>query len=109
MAGTRGQPHPRAIEALISFVNPDDETFTFFTSPPPPHRSCWPISLPSSLLTQGQFHTFHTCPLPSQVLLADQPTKQFVDPKDIAALVLHLCGPHSGSFTGACISIDGEG
>ena len=32
-----------------------------------------------------------------------------MDTKDIAALVLHLCGPHSGSFTGACISIDGEG
>ena len=45
-------------------------------------------------------------PLP-QVLLADQPTKQFVKPEDVAALVLHLCGPHSSSFTGACLSIDG--
>jgi 3-hydroxybutyrate dehydrogenase len=42
-----------------------------------------------------------------EVLLADQPTKSFVDTKDIAALVLHLCGPHSSSFTGSCISIDG--
>ena len=41
------------------------------------------------------------------VLLADQPTKRFVDPKDIASLVLHLCGPHSSSFTGSCLSIDG--
>jgi len=41
------------------------------------------------------------------VLLADQPTKKFVDPKDVAALVLHLCGPNSGSFTGACLSVDG--
>lgn len=41
------------------------------------------------------------------VLLADQPTKKFVDPRDIAALVLHLCGAHSSSFTGSCISIDG--
>lgn len=41
------------------------------------------------------------------VLLADQPTKQFVQPEDIAALVLHLCGPHSASITGACLSIDG--
>ncbi|KXZ54105.1 hypothetical protein GPECTOR_5g208 [Gonium pectorale] len=41
------------------------------------------------------------------VLLADQPTKQFVKPEDIGALVVHLCGPHSSAFTGACISIDG--
>lgn len=43
----------------------------------------------------------------SEVMLADQPTKQFVKPEDIASLVLHLCGPHSGSITGACLSIDG--
>lgn len=41
------------------------------------------------------------------VMLADQPSKQFVKPEDVAALALHLCGPHSSSFTGACISIDG--
>lgn len=41
------------------------------------------------------------------VLLADQPTKQFVKPDDIAALVMHLCGPYSNSITGACLSIDG--
>ncbi|KAG2427771.1 hypothetical protein HXX76_012096 [Chlamydomonas incerta] len=41
------------------------------------------------------------------VMLADQPTKQFVQPDDIGALVVHLCGPHSSSITGACISIDG--
>ena len=43
----------------------------------------------------------------NDVLLADQPTKQFVKPEDIGALVLHLCGPNSSSFTGACLSIDG--
>lgn len=42
-----------------------------------------------------------------KVLLADQPTKAFVKPEDLAAMVLHLCGPHSGSITGACISVDG--
>ncbi|EFJ43262.1 hypothetical protein VOLCADRAFT_106906 [Volvox carteri f. nagariensis] len=41
------------------------------------------------------------------VLLADQPSKKFVKPEDIGALVVHLCGPHSDSFTGACLSIDG--
>eukprot|EP00798_Chlamydomonas_sp_ICE-L_P006281 gene6281-2912_t len=43
----------------------------------------------------------------NDVLLADQPTKKFVKPEEIGALVLHLCGPHSASFTGACLSIDG--
>lgn len=42
-----------------------------------------------------------------KVFLGDQPTKKFVKPEDIAALVLHLCGPHSDSITGACLSIDG--
>lgn len=41
------------------------------------------------------------------VLLADQPTKQFVKPEDLAAMVVHLCGPNSASITGACISVDG--
>eukprot|EP00199_Chlamydomonas_sp_CCMP681_P007104 CAMPEP_0119108014 /NCGR_PEP_ID=MMETSP1180-20130426/13016_1 /TAXON_ID=3052 ORGANISM="Chlamydomonas cf sp, Strain CCMP681" /NCGR_SAMPLE_ID=MMETSP1180 /ASSEMBLY_ACC=CAM_ASM_000741 /LENGTH=265 /DNA_ID=CAMNT_0007093577 /DNA_START=17 /DNA_END=814 /DNA_ORIENTATION=- len=43
----------------------------------------------------------------TEVMLADQPTKRFVAPEDIAGLVLHLCGPHSSSITGACLSIDG--
>ncbi|KAF5832827.1 hypothetical protein DUNSADRAFT_11166 [Dunaliella salina] len=43
----------------------------------------------------------------SDVLLADQPTKQFVRPEDIGAFVLHLCGPNSAAFNGACLSIDG--
>lgn len=42
-----------------------------------------------------------------EYLLRDQPTKQFVKAEDIGALVVHLCGPHSGSITGACLSIDG--
>lgn len=43
----------------------------------------------------------------SDILLRDQPTKKFVKAEDIGALVLHLCGPHSGSITGSCLSIDG--
>ncbi|GBF99376.1 3-hydroxybutyrate dehydrogenase [Raphidocelis subcapitata] len=43
----------------------------------------------------------------NEVMLADQPTRQFVKPEDLAAMVLHLCGPHSSSITGACISVDG--
>lgn len=43
----------------------------------------------------------------NEVMLADQPTRQFVKPEDLAAMVLHLCGPHSSSITGACLSVDG--
>jgi 3-hydroxybutyrate dehydrogenase len=41
------------------------------------------------------------------VILAPQPTKQFVKIEDIAALALHLAGPHSAQINGASISIDG--
>ena len=43
----------------------------------------------------------------NDVLLADQPTKRFVKPQEIGALVRHLCSDDSQSFQGACISIDG--
>lgn len=42
-----------------------------------------------------------------RVMLVDQPTRKFVAAADVAALVLHLCGPHSDSITGAVLSIDG--
>ena len=41
------------------------------------------------------------------VILADQPTKRFVKPEEIAALVRHLCSDDAISITGACLSIDG--
>lgn len=43
----------------------------------------------------------------SDVLLVDQPTKKFVETEDVAAFILFLCGPHSSSFNGACLSMDG--
>jgi 3-hydroxybutyrate dehydrogenase len=41
------------------------------------------------------------------VILAPQPTKQFVKIEDIAALALHLAGPHSAQINGASLSVDG--
>ena len=41
------------------------------------------------------------------VLLAGQPTKQFVTVDQVAALLLHLCRDESASITGANLSIDG--
>ena len=43
----------------------------------------------------------------NDVLLAGQPTKQFVTVDQVAALVLHLCRPESAAITGANLSIDG--
>jgi 3-hydroxybutyrate dehydrogenase len=41
------------------------------------------------------------------VLLASQPTKQFVTSEQVAALVLFLCGDDAAQITGANLSIDG--
>jgi len=43
----------------------------------------------------------------NDVLLAAQPTKQFVTPEQVAALALFLCGDHASAITGANISMDG--
>ena len=43
----------------------------------------------------------------NDVLLADQPSKKFVKPEEVGALVRHLCSDDAQSFQGACISIDG--
>ncbi len=41
------------------------------------------------------------------VLLAAQPTKQFVTPEQVAALVVYLCSDEAAQITGANLSIDG--
>jgi len=43
----------------------------------------------------------------NDVLLAGQPTKQFVTVDQVASLLLHLCRDESASITGANLSIDG--
>ena len=42
-----------------------------------------------------------------EVLLAAQPTKQFVTSEQVAALVLFLCGDAASAITGANLSVDG--
>jgi len=43
----------------------------------------------------------------NEVLLAAQPTKQFVTPEQVASLALYLCSDAAAQITGANLSIDG--
>ena len=43
----------------------------------------------------------------NDVLLAAQPTKQFVKPEDVAAIAVFLCSDAANNITGANISVDG--
>src|SRR5690349_22220580 len=43
----------------------------------------------------------------NDVLLAAQPTKQFVTPEQVASLALYLCSDAAAQITGANMSIDG--
>jgi 3-hydroxybutyrate dehydrogenase len=43
----------------------------------------------------------------SEVILAAQPTKRFVEVEEVAALALFLCGEQARSITGAAIPLDG--
>jgi 3-hydroxybutyrate dehydrogenase len=41
------------------------------------------------------------------VLLAAQPTKQFVQPEQVGALVVYLAGDAAASITGSALTMDG--
>jgi len=43
----------------------------------------------------------------NDILLAKQPTKQFIAPEDVAALAVFLCSPAARGITGANYAIDG--
>ena len=43
----------------------------------------------------------------NDILLAKQPTKQFIQPEDVAALAVFLCGEAARGITGANYAIDG--
>jgi 3-hydroxybutyrate dehydrogenase len=43
----------------------------------------------------------------NDVMLAGQPTKEFVQPEQVAAIALFLCGDAAAQITGANLSVDG--
>ena len=62
-------------------------------------RTVRELSYESSGLTREQ--------VINDVLLAKQPTKQFVQPAQVAALAVFLCRDEAAQVTGANLSMDG--
>ena len=56
---------------------------------------------------QAQVHKMSESDVVRKIMLAPQPTRQFVQPEEIAELALYLSADLARSITGAAISIDG--
>jgi 3-hydroxybutyrate dehydrogenase len=41
-----------------------------------------------------------------QIMLAPAAIKRLIEPEEVAALALYLCGPYSGSITGSSFGVD---
>jgi 3-hydroxybutyrate dehydrogenase len=59
--------------------------------------------IPDTMATRGMTRE----QVMNDVLLAKQPTKQFIQPDDVAALAVFLCGDAARGITGANYAIDG--
>lgn len=59
--------------------------------------------IPDTMATRGMTRE----EVMNDILLAKQPTKQFVQPDDVAALAVFLCGDAARGITGANYAIDG--
>jgi 3-hydroxybutyrate dehydrogenase len=59
--------------------------------------------IPDTMKARGMTHD----QVINEVLLAAQPTKQFVTPEQVAALAVFLCSDDAAQITGANLSIDG--
>lgn len=42
-----------------------------------------------------------------EVLLTRSPIKRLIEPEEVAAAALWLCGPHTGYVTGTSLPLDG--
>ena len=56
---------------------------------------------------QARVHGMSEEKVMRQVILAQQPSRQFIQPEEIAELSAYLCSDWARSITGTAISIDG--
>jgi 3-hydroxybutyrate dehydrogenase len=67
----------------------------------------WTPLVAKQVADQAKVHGLSEERVVREVMLAPQPTRQFVQPEEIAELVAYLCGDLARSITGSTISIDG--
>ncbi len=67
----------------------------------------WTPLVASQVTDQARVHNLSEDDVVRQVILAPQPTRQFVQPEEIAEMAAYLCSDWARSITGTTISIDG--
>lgn len=67
----------------------------------------WTPLVARQLEDQSKVHNMSREEIVRNIMLAPQPTKEFVQPEEIASLAHYLSGDMARSITGASISIDG--
>lgn len=67
----------------------------------------WTPLVAAQVADQARVHGLSEEEVIKKVMLAPQPTRQFVQPEEIAELTAYLCTDFARSITGSTISIDG--
>lgn len=67
----------------------------------------WTPLVAKQVADQARVHGLKEEDVIRNILLAPQPTRQFVQPEEVAELAAYLCGEMARSITGSAISIDG--
>ncbi|UYN99791.1 MAG: 3-hydroxybutyrate dehydrogenase [Devosia sp.] len=67
----------------------------------------WTPLVAAQVKDQARVHGLSEEEVVRKVMLAPQPTRQFVQPEEIAELAAYLCSDWARSITGSTISIDG--
>ncbi|WDR06308.1 3-hydroxybutyrate dehydrogenase [Devosia rhodophyticola] len=67
----------------------------------------WTPLVATQVADQARAHNLSEEEVVRQVMLAPQPTRQFVQPEEIAEMAAYLCSDFARSITGSAISIDG--
>jgi len=67
----------------------------------------WTPLAAAQVADQARVHHLSEAAVVREIMLVPQPTRQFVQPEEIAELAAYLCGDLARSITGSAISIDG--